>query len=415
MKSRPYQTELAKSGADILQRKKIVYLAFSPRVGKTLTSLLIAENYGARKVLFLTKKKAISSIQWDYDNYDNGFNFSLTVTNDESLHLIKDKFDLIIHDESHRFGSYPKPSQTAKLFKEMFSHLPMVFLSGTPSAESHSQWFHQFWVSDYSPFKEYKSFYKWAVDYVTITQRNLGYAKVNDYSNANESKIKRALQNHILTFTQEQAGFTTSVEEMILECEMKPITYFIIEKLKKDLVVTNKEGQIILADTGAKLMQKIHQLSSGTCKFENGTSKVIDFSKAEYIYENFKDYKIAIFYKFTEEYNALKTFLGDKITNDLNDFNENSEKWIALQIVSGREGLSLKLADYLVYYNIDFSAVSYFQAKDRMTTMDRKSNKVFYIFSKGGIEYKIYKAVLAKKNYTLSIFKKEHERTANPK
>ena len=242
-----------------------------------------------------------------------------------------------------------------------------------------------------------------------------GNSKVNDYSNANESKIRRALQNHVLTFTQEQAGFTTSVEEMVLECEMKPITYLIIEKLKKDLVVTNKEGQIILADTGAKLMQKIHQLYSGTCKFENGTSKIIDFSKAEYIYENFKDYKIAIFYKFTEEYNALKTFLGDKITNDLNDFNENSEKWIALQIVSGREGLSLKSADYLVYYNIDFSAVSYFQAKDRMTTMDRKSNKVFYIFSKGGIEYKIYKAVLAKKNYTLSIFKKEHERTATPK
>jgi hypothetical protein len=284
----------------------------------------------------------------------------------------------------------------------------MIFLSGTPTPESHSQWFNQFWVSDYSPFKKYVNFYKWAVDFVDIKQRNIGYAVIKDYSTANETLIKRILQNYIITFTQAQAGFTTSVKEMVLECEMQPITKLIIDRLKKDLVVKNAEGQIILADTGVKLMQKIHQLSSGTCKFEDGTSKVIDKSKALFILDKFTGVKIAIFYKFKEEWNALLSVFGaENLTNDVDEF-DNSDKCIALQIVSGREGISLKNAKYLVYYNIDFSATSYWQSRDRLTTMQRQSNEVFWIFSKGGIENDIYKTVLKKKDYTLKIFRENN-------
>ena len=403
---RPYQEKLSAQGVEILKHKNIVYLAMEVRTGKTLTALNIAKLYEAKNVLFLTKKKAISSIQWDYDNFK--FDFDLTIINDESLHLVNGDFDLIIHDEHHRFGAFPKPNKVAVLFKKRYSHLPMVFLSGTPTPESHSQWFNQFWVSDYSPFKKYVNFYKWAVDYVDIKQRNIGYAVIKDYSTANEQLIRRIIQHYIITFTQAQAGFTTSVKEMVLECEMLPITKLIIDKLKKDLIVKNAEGQVILGDTGVKLMQKIHQLSSGTCKFEDGTSKVIDYSKALFTFEKFTGVKIAIFYKFKEEWNALsQVFGGENLTNDIEEF-DNSDKCIALQIVSGREGISLKNAKYLVYYNIDFSATSYWQSRDRLTTMQRQENEVFWIFSKGGIEYDIYKTVLKKKDYTLKIFKENN-------
>ncbi len=402
LKLRDYQVTISKNACEILQHKKIVYLALEVRVGKTLTALNTAKLFGAKKVLFLTKKKAISSIQWDYDNFD--FDFNLTIINDESLHLVEGNFDLIIHDEHHRFGAYPKPNKVAQLFKKRYSKLPMIFLSGTPTPESHSQWFNQFWVSDHSPFKQYSNFYKWAVDYVDVKEKRLGYAVIKDYSQAKESLIKRVIQNYLLTFTQAQAGFTTSVNEMILECEMQPITNLIINKLKKNLVVKNTDGQVILGDTGVKLMQKIHQLSSGTCKFEDGSSKVIDYSKALFIKEKFKGVKIAIFYKFKAEYIALKLVYGALLTDSVEEF-DNTKKCIALQILSGREGISLKNAKYLVYYNIDFSATSYWQSRDRLTTMQRQSNEIFWIFSKGGIELDIYKTVLKKKDYTLKIFK----------
>jgi len=408
LKLRDYQIKISAQAAEVLDHKKIVYLAMEVRTGKTLTALNTAKLFGAKNVLFLTKKKAISSIQWDYDNFD--FDFDLTIINDESLHLVEENFDLIIHDEHHRFGAFPKPNKVAQLFKKRYSKLPMIFLSGTPTPESHSQWFNQFWVSDYSPFKQYTNFYKWAIDYVDVKEKRLGYAIIKDYSQANEQLIRRTIQHYIITFTQAQAGFITSVNEMILECEMQPITNLIINKLKKNLVVKNTDGQVILGDTGVKLMGKIHQLSSGTCKFEDGTSKVIDLSKANFIFEKFKGVKIAIFYKFKEEYNALcQVFGGENLTNDVEEF-DNSDKNIALQIVSGREGISLKNAKYLVYYNIDFSATSYWQSRARLTTKERLNNEIFWIFSKGGIELDIYKAVLKKRDYTLSLFKENYLR-----
>ena len=103
--------------------------------------------------------------------------------------------------------------------------------------------------------------------------------------------------------------------------------------------------------------------------------------------------------------NALKKVYGDKICTELEEFN-NTDKSIALQIVSGREGISLRKADALVYYNIDFSATSYWQSRDRMTTKERLESDVYWVFSKGGIESEIYKAVSKKKDFTVSHFKK---------
>jgi hypothetical protein len=402
---RDYQDDISKKASHILRDRGMVYLCMSVRTGKTLTSLETARLFGAKRILFLTKKKAISSIESDYINFGYDKHFELFVHNDESMHKIDGKFDLVIHDEHHRFGSFPKPSLGAKTYKKMFGHLPAIFLSGTPSPENYSQFYHQFWCSMFSPFKEV-NFYKWAANYVNIKMKHLGYAQVKDYTDADINKIMSVIKPYIITFTQEQAGFESEIEEEILKVRMKNSTYEMCDRLRKDLVIEGKE-QVILADTSVKLQQKLHQMYSGTIKFESGDSMVIDLSKAEFISSYFKDKKIGIFYKFVEELNALKTIFGDRLTTDLDEFND-TDKSIALQIVSGREGISLKNAEFLVFYNIDFSATSYWQARDRMTTIDRKFNKIYWVFSEGGIEEKIYKSVIKKKSYTTNHFKKDY-------
>lgn len=401
---RDYQLEIANKGVEILTNYNLVYIAMEVRTGKTITSLEIAKLYGAKNVLFLTKKKAIKSILNDYNKF--GYTFNINVINNESLHLDTGNYDLLISDEHHRCGTYPKPNKVAKLIRQRFAKLPMIFLSGTPHPESFSQIYHQFWISAYSPFYQWNSFYKFASVFINITQKNFGYAKVNDYSDCNYDKIKPFMEKLFITYTQQQAGFTTEVKENILRVKMSDYTYSLIDRLKKDKVVQGK-NEVILADTSVKLMSKLHQLYSGTIKFESGETMVIDNSKAIYIKDKFKD-KIAIFYKFKAEYYALKTIYGNELTEDLDEFN-NSNKSIALQIVTGREGISLSKAKYLVYYNIDFSSLSYWQSRDRLTTMDRLSNDIYWIFSENGIEDKIYKAVSNKKNYTLKIF--ENDRT----
>jgi len=404
---RSYQIDIATKGLNILKKHNILYLAMEVRCGKTATSLEIAKQFEAKKVLFLTKKKAIGSILSDYKNF--GYTYHIDVINDESMHKItSNDYDVVIHDEHHRFGAFPKPGLYTKMFKKMFGHLPMIFLSGTPCPESYSQMYHQFWVSDYSPFREYKNFYRWADDYVTKFDRVINGFKVTEYSNGREIDIMTRLAYLMISHTQQQSGFETSIEEEVLYVDMSEKTKMIVKKLERDLVVEGKE-EVILADTPVKLMQKVHQLCSGTVKFESGNSMVIDTTKAEFIRSRFATNKIGIFYKFKAELKALKQVYGDQLTESLEEFDAGMCQVIALQIVSGREGISLKNADYVVFYNIDFSATSYWQARDRMTTMDRKFNKVYWIFSVGGIEDKIYKAVKSKKSYTLNIFKKDYE------
>lgn len=405
IKFRDYQHDIIRKGSDILTTSGFLYLAMEVRTGKTLTSLGIAETIDSSNVLFLTKKKAISSIQKDYELLNPPYH--LTVTNYESLHKVeRTDWDLIICDEAHSMGAFPKPSKRAVQVKKLIlaSKAKVILLSGTPTPESYSQMYHQVYGIPNNPFREFKTFYRFCDKFVNVKNKIINGLSMNDYSDGMYT-IAEEMNPFTINYTQEEAGFLAKTTEEIFEVELKQSTYKLINKLKRDLIIEGKE-EVVLGDTPVKLMSKMHQLYSGTIKFESGKSMVIDTTKAEFIKSQFMGCQIGIFYKFKEELQALKQVFEDELTTELDEFN-STYKNIALQIVSGREGISLKKAEYLVYYNIDFSATSYWQSKDRMTTKDRLENQVFWIFSKGGIEHEIYKAVTKKKDYTLSHFKKD--------
>jgi hypothetical protein len=405
IKFRDYQFDIIRKGTDIIIQSGFVYLAMEVRTGKTLTSLGIAERINSSNVLFLTKKKAVSSIQKDYELFNPPYH--LTVTNYESLHKVERiDWDLIICDESHSMGAFAKPSKRAVQVKDLIAKTKarVILLSGTPTPESYSQMYHQVYGIPNNPFKEHKNFYKFCSKFVNVKTKMINGLMMNDYSDGMYT-ILEEMEPFMINYTQAEAGFISKITEEVFEVELKESTYKLIKKLTRDLVVQGKE-EVILGDTPVKLMMKLHQLYSGTIKFESGNSMVLDTSKAEYIKETWEGCQIAIFYKFKEELEALKQVFGDELTTELSVF-EDTHKNIALQIVSGREGISLKKAEYLVYYNIDFSATSYWQSRDRMTTKDRPENEVFWVFAKGGIEHEIYKAVTKKKDYTLAHFKKD--------
>ena len=402
---RDYQEKIISDGIGIIKQHRFLYLAMEVRTGKTLTSLGICDEIGAKKVLFITKKKAISSIQSDFELLMP--QFELEVINYESLHKIRQTgWDVVICDEAHGMGAFPKPSGRSKRVKNIIfrSNPYIILLSGTPTPEAYSQMYHQVYFIPNNPFAHYKNFYQFANDYVGVVKKKIGGLYINDYSKGSK-KIIEAMSPYTINFSQKDAGFVVQTNEHVLEVEMKSSTTSLISKLKRDLVVEG-DTEVILADTAVKLMTKVHQLCSGTIKFESGNSMIIDLSKAEFIKKQFRGFKIGIFYKFKEELNAIKEVFGDEICTELDCFN-TTDKNIALQIVSGREGISLRKANALVYYNIDFSATSYWQSRDRMTTKDRLKNDIYWIFSKGGIEKDIYKAVIKKKDYTLSHFRRK--------
>jgi hypothetical protein len=211
---RPIQVQKAQESFMVLSSHGFVYIAGQVRSGKTATSLEVARLWGAKNVLFLTKKKAIDSIVEDHADF--GFDFELTVINDESMHKIDEDFDIIIHDEHHRFGAFPKPGKATKLFKQKFFGKPMIFLSGTPTPETSTQMYHQMWVCAWSPWKRYASFYKWANDYVDKKQKRIGTHVVNDYTKGLTDKIMADMKPYMVTMTQAESGFKSKVDEEIL-------------------------------------------------------------------------------------------------------------------------------------------------------------------------------------------------------
>ena len=402
---RDYQEQIIQEGVEILEKSQLLYLSMEVRTGKTLTALGICEKLDVDNVLFITKKKAISTITADSDKLCPSY--SLFVINYESLHKLPNiRWDVIICDEAHSMGAFPKPSNRAKEVRFLIQRNDpsLILMSGTPTPESFSQMYHQVYAAPNNPFEKYKNFYRFADDYVNVKQLKISGRIMNDYKTGKQ-EILTAMKPHTISYSQKEAGFVSKIEEEVLTVKMRDNTYSLANRLKRDLVVEGKE-EVLLADTPVKLMMKLHQIYSGTVKFESGRSMTLDTTKADLIKAYFTGRKIGIFYKFKQELAVLKDVFGDELTTELSVF-EDTDKNIALQIVSGREGISLRQADCLVYMNIDFSATSYWQSRDRMTTKERVKNDIYWVFSEGGVEQDIYKAVTKKKDYTLKHFKRD--------
>lgn len=401
---RPEQRITIDKTKEVLLRYNLVYLAAEPRCGKSIMSLTAAKELGWKKVGVFTKKKAIASIESDHQK--SGYGLTLIVRNYERATEIPTDCDGYIIDEAHSIGAFPKPSKRTKDVKSVIGKKQVILMSGTPSPECLSQIFHQFWISHYTPFV-YPNFYRWSDDYVNVKKKFINGMQFADYSQAKEEKIKEVTKHYMVTLSQKEAGFTTQVDEEILTVPMNENMYRLMDVLKRDRVYTMKNGDVILADTPVKLQTLFHQISSGTVIAEKN-SYVLDPSKGDFIRQRFAGQKIAIFYKFKKELELLMQLFPDN-TSSPEEFNASSNKTFFAQFVSGREGVNLSTADALVAFNIDFSATTYFQFKERAQTKDRKTNsKLYWIFSDQGIEEKVYKVVGKKLPYTKRYFMKDY-------
>ena len=124
-KFRDYQKRIVRQGSKILKNHNLLYLTMEVRTGKTFTSLGICNKIKANNVLFITKKKAISSIEDDFNTLKP--NYKITVINYESLHKIStdQHFDVLILDEAQDCT----PLQWSVLYK-MAPKVDRIYLAG---------------------------------------------------------------------------------------------------------------------------------------------------------------------------------------------------------------------------------------------------------------------------------------------
>lgn len=315
---------------------------------------MAAHQLGAKKVLFLTVKKAIPGIQSDVKTFGKLEVDTLSLDSANKVDPSHD-YDLIVIDEAHGLGAFPKPNKRAR-------------------------------------------------NYVDIKQRLRNGKPYNDYTKARKEKIQPFIDKYFISFTQKEAGFKCDITEHDIIVPLKPMTKKIIKLLKDDKVVEGQSG-VILAETAVKMLSKQHQLSSGTVILEEGAGTVIiDRSKIKYIRENFPDNKLAIFYKYKAELAMIKGEFGEKITTDVEEF-QQSDKHIAIQIRAGSMGINLSAADCQVYVSVDFSAKDYIQSRARLQKQNRKKVDVHFLVSNCGVDRMVLKTVRSKMEFTSSYFK----------
>ena len=403
MNLRPYQIEASTSLVAILQQHRIAYLRGEVRVGKTLTVLDAIKQLGATSCLFVTKKKAIASIEADCIAIS--LDAIVDVTNYEQVGKRANRFyEVLIVDEAHGIGAYPKPS---KRWCDLIAirHKYLILMSGTPSPESYSQLYHQFALG-VKPWAHH-NFYSWAKDgYVDIGSKYVGTGQqVNDYSKANETKILADIKPLTVTVTQQQAGFTTAIDEQVHVVPMSRRTYRLALRIIKDGVIGRPDCRSVLADTGAKTMSKLRQIYSGTVITEAHGAVIFDRSKARYIRDHFAGRKIAILYCFNAEGDMLRAAFAGRHTDSPEVFNADPDAVYIGQVQSSREGVNLSSADDLIFIGIDYSALSYIQGRDRASYFGRdRANRVHFIFAERSVESRVYRSVKEKQTYTLRHF-----------
>lgn len=396
-----HQEELINQAKPILRKYKLVYIAAETRTGKTLAAIhLLKDDF--KKILVVTKKKAISS--WNSDiKLSKVKNFD--VINYESIHKMDSKeYDVIVLDEAHSIGSYPKPSQRAKQLKEMAKDKSIVYLSATPSAETYSQIFHQLWVSSFTPFEE-KSFYKWYKNYGEEYSIFINGMFIKQYKRSYEDLIMDKINHLIVTMTKEKANFDVFVNEKIHQVEVRESYLNALEYLKDNRIITIDENEIV-AESSASLLNKLHQLNGGTIKVDDKLSLIVSNHKVNYIKENLgNDKKIVILCNYIKERDLLLTRLANS-TDEVEKFKNGSFKYFIGHIKTFSEGVDFSYADSMIIYSLNFSATTYLQSKERLANKKRvKPIVVHYLFTKGGIDEYIYQAVSNKMNFTSSYYK----------
>jgi hypothetical protein len=399
---RPHQLKAIEQATPILETHGVVMLAMSPRLGKTMCSLTLAEG----KTLFITKKMAIPSILAD-SRLMGISDDRLTVLNYESLHkLTSNVFDTVILDECHaKLSAFPKMGPIAKRARGLCHGTKrVILLSGTPAIESSSQWFHIFHVTCRGPWSDYATFYRWFKDYgIPAKIRISGGQEVNCYKKVTP-RVSRDVGKFAVCMTQADVGFKVASEvvEHLVDDER---ALELARTLDRDGLLTFGDA-VVTAENPAALKQKKAMACGGTLLSEDG-EVVYTGSKAkiEYLVSRLNRGKqYAVFTQYVAERAFVVDGLRDggwNCTVDMEAFKRGEVAVFVGSIKTWSEGVDLSWIDgAMIIYSLTFSGATFVQLLDRMNNFKRVDPiKVHVLMVRGSVEPDILRVVSQKKDF----------------
>lgn len=407
-----HQTNIAKEAVDIIKEHMIVYLAMEERTGKSLTSLLIAEDLAVQNVLIITKKKALTD--WKQLLIDAKLTKNYTVINYHMAWKVDKKYDLVLLDECHNYlSSYPKIGATSAQLTELRKQgkpnksiydavkrlcfqKPIIYISATPYAQGPQLLFHQFALSSWSPWRKYSNFYNWFRAYGKPYTIKLQGREVQQYDRCETNMVVEMSEHLFITKTREELGFEHEPEDVLHYIDLSSSTRMVYNELMEEqLAFFPGMTEPLVCDTTMKLRTALHMLEGGVAKQDREYLELGNCEKIDYIKDNFHD---------SEDLVIMYNYIAEK--TKLEDHFEHAR---ILQATSYAEGVDLSSHKNLVIYSQDFSTARHTQRRARQCNLKRdKPINVHYLLVKKAISEQVYKTVsLNKKNFVDSVFLRE--------
>lgn len=390
----PYQIEKANLALDILRANGLAYLAMEERTGKTLTALLVAEMSTAKRVLFITKKKAYAGIVSTLNEWEHETFFVVTTYHQLGKMPIAN-YDLVIIDEAHNYiSAYPKQGAIWKTVKQYTANAPILYLSATPHAQSYAQLFNQFALCDWSPWARYRSFYQWHNVYGIPYTLPINGINVPQYDKVKTDKVRTDVDALFVTATRASLGFQHEPVDVLHYIEPSAGLRATYNAILEYQIAELSVGTLV-CDSASKLRTALHQLEGGTIKIDETYHTLPNTEKVDYILAKWGDNEsLVIMYHFKEEEKKLRKYFKHATI---------------LQATSYAEGVDLYGFDNLVIYSQDYSTARHTQRRARQANAKRdKPIEVHFLLIKKAISAQVYRTVcINKKNFVDSRFSQD--------
>ena len=325
---------------------------------------------------------------------------------------LKQHFDLVILDESHRIKSPGSKIgvYAAKLGKTAKYRLA---LTGTPMPHSPMDIYSQYKFLDSGIFGT--SFVAFKNRYAVMG----GFDRHEVVGWQNKEEMNRKFYS-IAYKADKSVIELPEYMDIYRKAELTPKAMKIYRELEEIFWADVDKGEVTAANALTRLL-RLQQVTSGYVTTDERDEVEIDTGKSDLLADVIEDIgmdePIAVFARFRHDLRTIKKTLEKAgrscaelsgSANELKEWQDGKYNSIVVQIQSGGLGISLVRARYCIYYSLGFSLGDYEQSRARVHRPGQEREVVYiHLLMKNTIDEKVYGALKKKKDVVRSILDRE--------
>jgi SNF2 family DNA or RNA helicase len=370
----------------------------------------------AAGVLVCSRKHSVESRQkyamaWLRDRGQEG----VIVINHEAVwrqpfrdFVLKEWFDMIIVDESHRAKS--PGGKLSRFLGGIPKNKPETFrlaLTGTPCPHSIDDMFAQARFIDPSVWGCNHQIYK--SQYIITGgfggYQTLGFKNTEDWNDKFHNLAIQVKSDDVLDLPE--------VVHTNRYCELDGAEKSVYEDMKTNFIAEVKGGTITASNALVKLL-RLAQIVQGSVRNTMGTDTEVGTSKMGLLFDVLEDIRepAVVFCRFKCDLRIVREVCAKygRPSFELSGESKQLEEWkqscrdgmpavIAVQIQAGGVGISMVQARYCIYLSKDFNLGSYEQSLARVHRPGQQEHVTYiHLIAKGTIDETINKALAKRKD-----------------